>query len=343
MNELKEIRNRALADVRTVVVNNLDDIKNTYRWAMRLISVTRKDGLLALEYEVGCIPKDMFLCNEIASMVRLVTDGEEEEFMAEWMTLKYLSEGYTGIKGLLFYLYARVVLLIKAGENPYRIEEIFNAVIPSDIISFDRQYSIRNDEKLREIAEIKNMLSDDEKECLKNISNHLSGLSEDEWKTIIGKRCFDNFDRIIPYLDDDIQMLVKEHVNESRYYTIMQYPDILKKQEFYQIEAEISGVIYSMRKKFEPIGILSGVLHIDDEKMSELVRGLDGATVATALIGENKEIRDKFLENMSLRMKYEVEDDMEYMTPVRRCDVEAAQAKIRKIAKERLGWDWQEG
>lgn len=342
MNELKEIRNRALLDVRTVVVNHLDDIKDAYRWTMRLERITRKEGLLALEYEMGCMPKDMPLCGEVASMARLVTDGTEEEFMADWMTLKYLSEGYEGIKGVLFYLYARSLLLIKDGENPYRIEEIFNAVIPSDIISFDRQYSIRNDDKFRKIAEIKNLLSSGEKECLRNISSHLLGLSGDEWKIITGKRSFYNFDRIIPYLDDDIQLLVKEHANENRYYTIMQFPDILKEAEFYQIETEVVGIIYSMRKKPEPVGILSGVLHRNKEEMSALVREVDNSTTAIALIGESKEIRDKFLENMPLRMKFEVEDDMEYMIPVRRCDVEAAQVKIRKIAMEKLGWDWQE-
>ena len=44
---------------------------------MWLYRIARSGGLLALEYEVGFIPKDMPLCKEICTMMRFVTDGTE--------------------------------------------------------------------------------------------------------------------------------------------------------------------------------------------------------------------------------------------------------------------------
>jgi len=36
-----------------------------------------------------------------------------------------------------------------------------------------------------------------------------------------------------------------------------------------------------------------------------------------------------------------VQEDMEYMGPVRVCDVEKAQNVIRQMAEEKLGWQWE--
>ena len=119
MNELKEIRERALVDVRNIVQKNSDRIREAYELVMRLSYQARSEGLLAIEYEVGRLPKDMPFCWEIGSMVRLVVGGMASEFVAEWMTLRFLSEGYQGLAAFLYFLYARGILMIQAGEAAY--------------------------------------------------------------------------------------------------------------------------------------------------------------------------------------------------------------------------------
>ena len=118
MCELKEIRDIALVGVQDLVKDKKDRIKEAYELVMRLCRISYLEGLLALEYEVGFIPKDMPLCNEICTMVRFVTDGIEPKFLAELMTLNFMSEGYQGLEALLYFLYARGILLIQAGEKP---------------------------------------------------------------------------------------------------------------------------------------------------------------------------------------------------------------------------------
>jgi hypothetical protein len=348
MNELMEIRNRALVDVRKIVAENTDKISAAYHWIIRLSHKAVHDGLLALEEEVGYMPKDMLLCNEVGYMVEMVTWGTAPEFLEEWMTLKYIGGDYTGIQGLLFFLYARAILLIQAGEQPYRIEELFDAVLPADILSFDRQSKIRADERMQRVEKVKTLLSDEEKECLQKISNYFGDLSADEWIMLIKKRGFYGFDKVIPYLDEKTQLLVKEHMNDSRYYNIMRYPMVIKEKEFPQIEAEIEDAIMTLRQKTEPSGLLDGVLYRNDEEMKDLIHALmeefddNTLTLIVALRGESKKVKDKFLNNMSLRLKYEIEDDAEYVVIVRLCDVEDAQRSIRRIAEEKLGWNWQE-
>jgi hypothetical protein len=164
---------------------------------------------------------------------------------------------------------------------------------------------------------------------------------------LIKKRGFYGFDKVIPYLDEKTQLLVKEHMNDSRYYNIMRYPMVIKEKEFSQIEAEIEEAIMTLRQKTEPTGLLDGILDRNDEEMNDLIHALmkefddNTLTLIVALQGESKEIKDKFLNNMSVRLKYEIEDDMEYMVIIMRSDVEDAQRTIRRIAEEKLGWNWQ--
>lgn len=342
MNELKEIREKALVGVRDIAKDNKDKIREAYEWVMRLYRIARSEGLLALEYEVGFIPKDMPLCQEICTMVRFVTDGTEPRFFAELMTLKFIGEGYQGLEALLYFLYARGMLLIQAGESPWVVEAIFSAVIPSDILSFDWQYSIWQDEKMQKVENIKKLLSEKEKGSLRNIANRMTELTEEEWNNLIMAKKFYEFDKVIPYLDEETQMLVKEHVNESRYYTIMQFPEILKEDEIYLIEAEFEAMLMVIQSKSEPTGLLSDVMLRNDEEMQELIKELDNSTIALALKGESERVCVSFFKNMSLRLKYEIQDEMECMGPVRRCDVEDAQHKIRKLAEGKLGWQWEE-
>lgn len=343
MNELKEIREKALVSVRDVAKDNKDKIREAYEWVMRLDRIARSEGLLALEYEVGFIPKDMPLCKEICTMVRFVTDGTEPKFLAELMTLKFMGEGYQGLEALLYFLYARGMLLIQAGESPWMVEAIFSAVIPADILSFDWQYSIWQNEKMQKVENIKKLLSEKEKCSLRNIAGQMSEFTEAEWNKLVTAKKFYEFDKIIPYLDEGTQMLVKEHVNESRYYTMIQFPEILKENEICWIEAEFEAMLIAIRSKAEPTGLLSDVIQRSDGEMQELIKELDNRIMALALKGESKEVLEAFLGNMTLRLKYEIQEDMKYMGPVRRCDVEDAQKKIRNVAEEKLGWQWKEG
>ncbi len=335
MNDLKEIRKQALADqdIRKIVKENKNEIREAYELVMRLSYQARSEGVLAMEYEAGRLAKDMPFCREIGSMVRLVAEGTDPEFVAEWMTLRFMSENYQGLEALLYFLYARGILMIQGGVSLYMIEEFFQAVIPQDILPLDRWQRTGIDRKLKMVEEIRETLSEQEKACLKSISEDLSSLTEAEWDDILQTKAFYAIDRTVPYLDVETQALVRSHVNEGRYYAIMQSIAAIEEQEICQCHEKLKLLINEMRTKPEYKGILSGIPKLNEEKMRALVAKLDVQTVALALKGEPKEISECFFRNMPLRIKYRVQDEIEYMGPVRICDVEEAQRKIRCLAE----------
>lgn len=46
-----------------------------------------------------------------------------------------------------------------------------------------------------------------------------------------------------------------------------------------------------------------------------------------------------FYRNLSLRLRHIVQEDMEYMGPIRLCEVEEAEAKIIEAAKKVIDWN----
>ena len=83
-------------------------------------------------------------------MIELVVDGTDPQVVEELMTIKFFPVyNYSGIDALLYYLYARSMLMLQTGMSPRHIEELFNAVIPDEILTF-KQESIRAEEDKRQ-------------------------------------------------------------------------------------------------------------------------------------------------------------------------------------------------
>ena len=112
----------------------------------------------------------------------------------------------------------------------------------------------------------------------------------------------------------------------------------MQEQELCEMAEELKEMINRLRNKEQTKGILDDVLKCSDEEIRLLMRNVDNQTLALALKGEKEDIADCFYRNLSIRLKYILQEDMEYMGPVRRCDVEDAQKKIREIARNTLGW-----
>ena len=63
------------------------------------------------------------------------------------------------------------------------------------------------------------------------MSTRLQELSEEEWKDVIGNNGFYGFDRILPYLEEETAELVKNYMNDYRYYVIMNDPRTVTQKE----------------------------------------------------------------------------------------------------------------
>jgi len=79
--------------------------------------------------------------------------------------------------------------------------------------------------------------------------------------------------------------------------------------------------------------VFEDVIHIDDRGIQRILREVDGKDLSVALKGSTEEVMEKFTKNMSKRAASMLEEDMEFMGPVRVKDVEEAQQKVVNIIR----------
>ncbi|MDD2715503.1 MAG: flagellar motor switch protein FliG [Candidatus Wallbacteria bacterium] len=79
--------------------------------------------------------------------------------------------------------------------------------------------------------------------------------------------------------------------------------------------------------------VFEDVVSIDDRGIQRVLREIDMRELAVALKGTNDDVLEKFRNNMSKRATAMLQEDMEYMGPVRVRDVEEAQQKIVNVIR----------
>lgn len=80
--------------------------------------------------------------------------------------------------------------------------------------------------------------------------------------------------------------------------------------------------------------VFEDIVLIDDRSLQRILRRIDRNDLMTALKGVDEEVTDKVFRNLSLRYVEELKEDMEYLGPVRRTDVEKMQDRIINIIRE---------
>ena len=85
-------------------------------------------------------------------------------------------------------------------------------------------------------------------------------------------------------------------------------------------------------ESFHPLKFDS-ILLLDDRSIQKVFREIDERSLAMALKAADVEIQDKIFKNMSKRAATMLQEDMEYMGPVRLSDVIAEQEKILDIIR----------
>ena len=74
--------------------------------------------------------------------------------------------------------------------------------------------------------------------------------------------------------------------------------------------------------------VFEDIIILDDRAIQRVLREVDGKELATALKGTTDEIKEKIFKNMSERARQMLQDDMEYLGPVRAKEVQDAQTSV---------------
>jgi len=80
--------------------------------------------------------------------------------------------------------------------------------------------------------------------------------------------------------------------------------------------------------------IFEDLLKVDDRGFREILKQIDKQELTVALRTASEELKEKFFSNMSERAREMLREDMEIMGPVRISDVEEAQQKILRAARQ---------
>ncbi len=80
--------------------------------------------------------------------------------------------------------------------------------------------------------------------------------------------------------------------------------------------------------------VFEDIIVLDDRAIQLVVRQVDSHDIALALKTASDEVKEKLLSNMSNRAREMLEEDMEYMGPVRVREVEEAQQGIVNVIRE---------
>jgi flagellar motor switch protein FliG len=79
--------------------------------------------------------------------------------------------------------------------------------------------------------------------------------------------------------------------------------------------------------------VFEDIIRLDDRSLQRVLREVDMKELGLALKGATEELRLKFFKNMSKRAAEMLQEDMDYMGPVRVKDVEESQQKVVNVVR----------
>src|SRR5437764_14496280 len=96
------------------------------------------------------------------------------------------------------------------------------------------------------------------------------------------------------------------------------------------VEAEDPDLVEQIRRL---MFVFEDILLVNDKGIQSVLKEIDNESLSLALKTASQELKDKIFKNMSERAAQLIQEDMQYMGPVRVSDVESAQQKIVDIVR----------
>jgi flagellar motor switch protein FliG len=188
----------------------------------------------------------------------------------------------------------QTIAMILSYLNPSQAASILGALSP------DKQADVA-----KRIAMMDRTSPDVVKEVEKVLERKLSSMINQDY-TIVG-----GVDAIVNILNT-VDRGTEKHIMESLEIDEPELADEIRKNMF----------------------VFEDILLLDDRAIQRVIREVDNNDLALALKSANEEVKSAIFKNLSKRLAAMIEEDMEYMGPVRMKDVEEAQQKIVNIIRK---------
>ena len=188
----------------------------------------------------------------------------------------------------------QTIALILAYIRPKQAAEVLSELSP------DKQAEVA-----RRIAQMDRTSPDVIKEVEKVLEKKLSAMLTEDFTTVGG------VDSVVEILNS-VDRTTEKHIMET-------------------LDIEDSSLAEEIKKK---MFVFEDILTLDNRAIQLLLRqDIDNRELAIALKGSSPELQNLIFSNQSARLAAMIKEDMDYMGPVRRTDVEDAQQKIVNIVR----------
>ena len=275
---------------------------------------------------------------EIANTTSVLPDVKEqvlEEFYQICIAQQYITEG--GIN------YAKSVLEKALGESK-AVEIIQKLTVSLQVRPFD---FIRKDD----VSQVINFIQNEHPQTIALILSYLkpvqaaqviSSLAPDKQADVARRIAL--MDRTSPDVIKEVEMALEKKLSAMM---TSDYADVggvdaiveilnsvdrtTEKNIMETLETEDMELSEEIKKK---MFVFEDILTLDNRSIQTVLRQeIDNRELAIALKGSSEEVQDVIFQNLSKRLAAMIREDMEYMGPVRKSDVEEAQQKIVNIIR----------
>ncbi|MCI9123261.1 MAG: flagellar motor switch protein FliG [Eubacterium sp.] len=269
------------------------------------------------------------------SIAPQLKDDIINEFYQVCLAQQYISEGGIG--------YAKELLDKALGED--RAQQVITKLTAS--------LQVRPFEFVRktDASQVLNFIQDEHPQTIAMILSYLSpnqasmiiGSLDPEKQADVAKRIA-MMDRTSPDVIKEVESVLERKLASlaNQDYTIVGGVDAIvnilntvdrstEKHIMESLEVEEPELADEIRKK---MFVFEDILLLDDRAIQRVLRDVENSDLAIALKGSNEEVKGAILKNLSKRLAAMIEEDMEFMGPVRMKDVEEAQQKIVAVIRK---------
>ena len=269
------------------------------------------------------------------SIAPQLKDDIINEFYQVCLAQQYISEGGIG--------YAKDLLDKALGEE--RAQQVITKLTAS--------LQVRPFEFVRktDASQVLNFIQDEHPQTIAMILSYLSpnqasmiiGSLDPEKQADVAKRIA-MMDRTSPDVIKEVESVLERKLASlaNQDYTIVGGVDAIvsilntvdrstEKHIMETLEVEEPELADEIRKK---MFVFEDILLLDDRAIQRVLRDVENSDLAIALKGSNDEVKGAILKNLSKRLAAMIEEDMEFMGPVRMKDVEEAQQKIVAVIRK---------
>lgn len=269
------------------------------------------------------------------SILPEVKEGILEEFYQICIAQKYIIEGGIG--------YAKQLLEQSFGDDKAN-EIISRLTVSLQVRPFD---FIRKDD----ITQVINFIQNEHPQTIALILSYLKPTQAGEILSSLPSEKQADVARRVAIMDRTNPDIIKEVeiALEKKISTLMtaEYTDVggidaiveilnsvdrnTEKNIMDTLEAEEIELCEEIKKK---MFVFEDLLSLDNRSIQTVLReDIDQRDIATALKGATEELQNLIFNNLSKRLAAMIKEDMDFMGPVRRTDVEEAQQKIVNVVR----------